>query len=336
MVERQNARSACHDMPLDLSVFAVFIIALALIFDFTNGMHDAANSISTVVSTRVLAPKYAVLWAAFFNFIAFMIFGTAVAKTIGAGMVDIKTITPVVIFCGLLGAIGWNFFTWCKGLPTSSSHALIGGYAGAAVANAGTESLIAAGLLRIGSFIVLAPLIGLPLPFTPFQILWMNLVTDGLPGLALTVEPAERDTMQRPPHSPKENIFGRGMGRDILVIGLIMGLISLGVGYFAWLRGDPAWQTMAFTTLTMAQMGNALAVRSERYSLWQIGLFSNRLILGAVLLTFALQMMVVYVPFFQNIFSTMPLTITDLVISLGCAVLVYFSIEVYKIIVNRR
>jgi len=183
---------------------------------------------------------------------------------------------------------------------------------------------------------LLAPFLGMPLALLPLQILWVNLVTDGLPGLALTVEPAERDTMQRPPHSPKENIFGRGMGRDILVIGLIMGLISLGVGYFAWLRGDPAWQTMAFTTLTMAQMGNALAVRSERYSLWQIGLFSNRLILGAVLLTFALQMMVVYVPFFQNIFSTMPLTITDLVISLGCAVLVYFSIEVYKIIVNRR
>jgi len=183
---------------------------------------------------------------------------------------------------------------------------------------------------------LLAPFLGMPLALLPLQILWVNLVTDGLPGLALTVEPAERDTMQRPPHSPKENIFGRGMGRDILVVGLIMGLISLGAGYFAWLRGDPAWQTMAFTTLTMAQMGNALAVRSERYSLWQIGLFSNRLILGAVLLTFALQMMVVYVPFFQNIFSTMPLTIIDLVISLGCAVLVYFSIEVYKIIVNRR
>lgn len=183
---------------------------------------------------------------------------------------------------------------------------------------------------------LLAPFLGMPLALLPLQILWVNLVTDGLPGLALTVEPAERDTMQRPPHSPKENIFGRGMGRDILVIGLLMGLISLGVGFFAWLRGDPAWQTMAFTTLTMAQMGNALAVRSERYSLWQIGVFSNRLVLGAVLLTFALQMMVVYVPFFQDIFSTMPLSIGDLAISLGCAVLVYFGIEVYKIIINRR
>ena len=155
------------------------------------------------------------------------------------------------------------------------------------------------------------------------------------PGLALTVEPAERDTMQRPPHPPKENIFGRGMARDILVVGLLMGLVSLGVGFFAWLRGDPAWQTMAFTTLTMAQMGNALAVRSERYTLWQIGLLSNRLILGAVLLTLVLQMAVVYLPFFQNIFNTLPLSAGDLAISLGCSVLVYFGVEVYKIITRR-
>ena len=147
---------------------------------------------------------------------------------------------------------------------------------------------------------LLAPFLGMPLPLLPLQILWVNLVTDGLPGLALTVEPAERDTMQRPPHPPKESIFGRGMARDILVVGLLMGLVSLGVGFFAWLRGDPAWQTMAFTTLTMAQMGNALAVRSERYTLWQIGLLSNRLILGAVLLTLILQMAVVYLPFFQK------------------------------------
>ncbi len=146
-------------------IFIVFIIFTALVFDFTNGMHDAANSISTVVSTRVLAPKYAVLWAAFFNFIAFVIFGTAVAKTIGAGMVDIKTITPAVIFCGLLGAIGWNFFTWYKGLPTSSSHALIGGYAGAAVANAGIGVILWAGWTKTLLFIVVAPAVGLGLGY---------------------------------------------------------------------------------------------------------------------------------------------------------------------------
>ena len=94
--------------------FIIFIIGIALVFDFTNGMHDAANSISTIVSTRVLPPKLAVFWAALFNFIAFAIFGTAVAKTIGSGMIDIKTVTPQVIFCGLLGAIGWNIFTWLK------------------------------------------------------------------------------------------------------------------------------------------------------------------------------------------------------------------------------
>jgi Ca2+-transporting ATPase len=182
---------------------------------------------------------------------------------------------------------------------------------------------------------LLAPFLGMPLPLLPLQILWVNLVTDGLPGLALTVEPAEKDTMQRPPHPPNENIFGRGMARDILVVGLLMGLISLGVGFFAWLRGDPAWQTMAFTTLTMVQMGNALAVRSERYPLWQIGLLSNRLILGAVLLTFVLQMAVVYLPFFQDIFKTLPLSAVDLAISLGCSVLAYFCIEVYKLISRR-
>jgi len=182
---------------------------------------------------------------------------------------------------------------------------------------------------------LLAPFLGMPLPLLPLQILWINLVTDGLPGLALTVEPAERDTMQRPPHSPKESIFGRGMARDVLIIGLLMGLVSLGVGFAAWLRGDPTWQTMAFTTLTMGQMGNALAIRSERYALWQIGLLSNRLILGAVLLTLILQLAVVYLPFFQNIFNTQPLSAGNLAISLGCSVLVYFGVEVYKWITRR-
>jgi len=147
------------------TVFIIFIILTALVFDYTNGMHDAANSISTIVSTRVLSPKYAVLWAVCFNFIAFMIFGTAVAKTIGSGMIDIKTVTPVVIFCGLLGAIGWNLFTWSKGLPTSSSHALIGGYAGAAVAHAGINVIIPGGWVKTLIFIILAPTIGLILGY---------------------------------------------------------------------------------------------------------------------------------------------------------------------------
>jgi PiT family inorganic phosphate transporter len=146
-------------------IFIVFVIIVALAFDFTNGMHDAANSISTIVSTRVLSPRFAVIWAAFFNFAAFLIFGTAVAKTIGSGMIDIKTVTPQVILCGLIGAIGWNLFTWIKGLPTSSSHALIGGYAGAAVANAGIKVIIWGGWSKTLIFIVLAPLIGLALGY---------------------------------------------------------------------------------------------------------------------------------------------------------------------------
>jgi PiT family inorganic phosphate transporter len=146
-------------------VFIILIISTALAFDFTNGMHDAANSISTIVSTRVLSPKMAVIWAAFFNFVAFMVFGTAVAKTIGSGMIDIGSVTPQVIFCGLVGAIGWNIFTWLKGLPTSSSHALIGAYAGAAVANAGIGVIIPGGWTKTLLFIIMAPAIGLALGY---------------------------------------------------------------------------------------------------------------------------------------------------------------------------
>jgi inorganic phosphate transporter, PiT family len=138
-----------------------FIILVALVFDFTNGVHDAANSVATIVSTRVLTPKKAVMWAAFFNFIAFLIFGTAVAKTIGQGMIDIKVVTPIVILAGLIGAILWNLITWYLGLPTSSSHALIGGYAGAAVAKAGFNVIIASGWIKTLLFIILAPAIGL-------------------------------------------------------------------------------------------------------------------------------------------------------------------------------
>jgi PiT family inorganic phosphate transporter len=143
----------------------VFVIALALVFDFTNGMHDAANSISTIVSTRVLSPRLAVLWAAFFNFVAFLIFGTAVAKTIGSGMLDINVVTPTVVLAGVFGAITWNLITWYFGLPSSSSHAIIGGYAGAAIAKAGFSVLNPAGWDKTLLFIVVAPLIGLVLGY---------------------------------------------------------------------------------------------------------------------------------------------------------------------------
>jgi len=146
-------------------IFIIIIIAIALIFDFTNGMHDAANSVATIVSTRVLSPKQAVVWAAFFNFAAFFIFGTTVAKTIGNGMIKIDTVTPTVIFAALLGAISWNLITWYLGLPSSSSHALIGGYAGAAIAHAGFGVIITKGWYETLIFIVLAPAIGLVLGY---------------------------------------------------------------------------------------------------------------------------------------------------------------------------
>src|ERR1051326_9469352 len=122
---------------MSLPSLAIFIIAIALVFDYINGFHDAANSIATIVATRVLTPFQAVVWAAFFNFAAAFIFGTAVAKTVGKGFVDISLVTPQVILCGLIGAIIWDVLTWWLGLPTSSSHALIGGYAGAAMARVG-------------------------------------------------------------------------------------------------------------------------------------------------------------------------------------------------------
>jgi PiT family inorganic phosphate transporter len=151
---------------METSLFLIIpIVVIALIFDFTNGMHDAANSISTIVSTRVLTPRQAVIWAAFFNFIAFLIFGTGVAETIGQGMIDIEIVTAKVILAGLIGAIAWNLITWYFGLPSSSSHALIGGYAGASIAKGGFDVIIASGWTKTLVFIVIAPLIGLLMGF---------------------------------------------------------------------------------------------------------------------------------------------------------------------------
>ena len=149
---------------MDFAV-VILVIVVALVFDYINGFHDAANSIATVVSTRVLSPGQAVVWAAFFNFIAAFVFGTAVAKTVGSGMVDIAVVTTGVILAGLTGAIIWDLITWYYGLPTSSSHALIGGYAGAAIAKVGTAALIPEGWTKTLIFIVLAPGLGFALGF---------------------------------------------------------------------------------------------------------------------------------------------------------------------------
>jgi inorganic phosphate transporter, PiT family len=152
-------------MPDLALVSVVAIVLLALVFDFTNGFHDAANSIATVVSTRVLTPRMAVVWAAFFNFAAFFVFHTKVANTVGK-IVDPAVVSEAVIFAGLIGAISWNLTTWWLGLPTSSSHALIGGFAGAGVAKAGLGVLNAASLEKTALFIFLSPLFGLVLGFT--------------------------------------------------------------------------------------------------------------------------------------------------------------------------
>ncbi|GMV22987.1 MAG: anion permease [Vicinamibacterales bacterium] len=152
----------------------VLVIVVALIFDYINGFHDAANSIATVVSTRVLSPGHAVMWAAFFNFIAAFFFGTGVAKTVGSGMVDLNIVTYGVILAGLAGAIIWNLITWYFGLPTSSSHALFGGYAGAAVAKSGFGAIIASGWTKTLVFIVVAPAIGLLVGLTLMtSIFWL-------------------------------------------------------------------------------------------------------------------------------------------------------------------
>lgn len=139
----------------------IITVLIALTFDFLNGFHDAANSIATVVSTRVLSPKLAVVWAAFFNFVAAFLLGTAVAKTIGAGMIRINYVTQYVVIAGLLGAIVWDLLTWLWGLPTSSSHALIGGYAGAAIMRAGWNVIVPEGWYKTLIFIVVAPVMGL-------------------------------------------------------------------------------------------------------------------------------------------------------------------------------
>jgi PiT family inorganic phosphate transporter len=155
-------------------LYVLIIVAVALVFDFINGFHDSANSIATVVSTRVLSPGVAVVWAAFFNFVAAFVVGTAVAKTIGKGLIDISVVDPNVILGALLGAITWDLITWYLGLPSSSSHALLGGYAGAAIAKAGFGALILSGWVLPVAFIVISPLLGMVIALTLTVVLsWL-------------------------------------------------------------------------------------------------------------------------------------------------------------------
>ena len=189
--------------------------------------------------------------------------------------------------------------------------------------------------------ILLAPFLGMPLPLVPLQILWINLMADGLLALALGVEPAELNVMQRPPHKPNESIFARGVGRDITWIGLLLGLILLAIAYVYWsaddwgngwfdLLDDDRWQTMVFTTLAFSRMGLAQAMRSDHESVFLMGLFTNRPLLAAVLFTFGMQLAVIFVPFLQEIFTTDTLSLLDLGLCLGLSSIVFWAIELEK------
>jgi Ca2+-transporting ATPase len=178
--------------------------------------------------------------------------------------------------------------------------------------------------------IALAPLLLLPIPLLPIHILWVNLVTDGLPGLALAAEPAERGTMQRPPRAPAESLFANGMWQHILGVGLLLGGLCLGIQAWALSTGHAHWQTMVFTVLTLGQMAHVMAIRSETVPLWRLGLGSNRPLLGAVLLTFALQMATIYVPWLNPIFKTEPLSLSELALCLGAASVVWVVVEMEK------
>jgi Ca2+-transporting ATPase len=184
--------------------------------------------------------------------------------------------------------------------------------------------------------IFLAPLIGLPMPLLPIHILWINLVTDGLPGLALASEKAEADVMRRPPRGSKESLFEGGIGLHIVWVGLFMAAITLGIQAWALHDGSDHWQTMVFTVLSLAQLGHVLAIRSEKQYLFSQGVLSNLPLLGAVLLTFFLQMAVIYLPVANEIFKTQPLTIKELLVCVGGAAVLFHAVELEKWIRYRK
>ncbi len=183
---------------------------------------------------------------------------------------------------------------------------------------------------------LIAPFFGMPLPLLPLQILWINLLTDGLPGLALAVEQPERNIMNRSPFHPKESIFSRGLGIHIIWVGLLMGGVSLAVGYWFWSNGRADWQTMVFTTLTMSQMAHAFAIRTGTDSLFTIGVFSNRAMFFAVFITFVLQYAVVYIPALQGIFSTTALPLMDFIITILMSSVVFWAVEIEKWVYRRK
>lgn len=182
----------------------------------------------------------------------------------------------------------------------------------------------------------LAPLVGLPIPLLPIHILWVNLISDGLPGLALASEPAEPDIMQRPPRPPDENIFAHGMGKHILLAGFLIGLVTIVLQGLTISNDFGHWQTMAFTVLAFSQLGHVLAIRSNTRSLFEQGLLSNKPMIVALVLTVGLQLMVIYVPFFNDIFKTSPLSLSELGITIAASTIVFFAVEIEKWVRRRK
>ena len=211
--------------------YVLAIVLIAFVFDFINGFHDSANSIATIVGTRVLSPLTAVVWAAFFNFVAAFTVGTAVAKTIGKGMIDVSIVTPNVILGGLLGAIIWNLVTWYWGLPSSSSHALLGGYAGAAVAKAGSGAIIVAGWTKTIIFIFLSPIIGMAAGF---------LLMTAIYWAFRNVSPRRVDSIFRKVQLGSAALFSLSHGANDAqkTMGIIVGLL---VSVNASLAGETGW-----------------------------------------------------------------------------------------------
>jgi len=183
---------------------------------------------------------------------------------------------------------------------------------------------------------IIGPFLGMPLPLLPLQILWMNLVTDGLPALALGIEPPERDVMQRPPYSATESVFGRGMPTFIGVFGVVLSILAIGAGYGLWHEIDPGWQTALFSGLVFSQLGMALSVRSEEESLFRTGLLTNKPMLGAIVITVILQLVLIYWPPAQSIFHTTALSTRDLAICFGMGLVIIVLVEIWKVFMRAR
>jgi Ca2+-transporting ATPase len=178
--------------------------------------------------------------------------------------------------------------------------------------------------------IFMAPFFGLPIPLLAIHILWINLVTDGLPGLALASEPSDVNIMKRKPRNPQQNIFAGGMAWHILWVGLLMGIVTIGMQAYAIHVANSHWQTMAFSVLCFSQLGHVMSIRSESESIFKIGVLSNKPMLGALLLTVGLQLMIIYTPYFNDIFKTQPLTFYELAITLAVSSIVFWAVEIEK------